>query len=190
MANTFTLYHYTPISPLREEYSDDGSTVILSINCGMKDGRVFDISLLGTDDTIVSIRVTTPLLNEDKLSNEDKNRITGLVEHMLAVLRLTYDVEADFVRTGNSYITMMSFVGGGQGPRLHIRGIGREINPGYKIKVHNIATVFCNTSKLKEIVRLAADSQHPTLPIQYRYLTLYKIFERDFKKNKRWQKKS
>ena len=37
-----------------------------------------------------------------------------MVEHMLGVLRLTYDLKADFVKYGNSYIKMTGFVDEGQ----------------------------------------------------------------------------
>ena len=44
------------------------------------------------------------------------------------------------------------------------------------VDVGNVGTVFCKTAKMKEDVRLCADALHATLPLQYRYLLLYKLF--------------
>jgi hypothetical protein len=182
-----TLYHYTPLSPLREEYRDDGSEVILSIPCQIKGSRLSEICLLGTDQTIYAIRITIPALTEKIVSEEDQRKITGLCEHMLGVLRLTYDLDADFIRFGDSHIQMTSFSDEGQKPNFQMK-IWHEVFQGYKIDLANVSAVFCETAKLKEVVRLCADALHSTLPLQYRYLTLYKLFERDFRKNRQWQK--
>ena len=35
-------------------------------------------------------------------------------------------------------------------------------------------------------MKLLGDAQLPTLPLQYRYLSLYKILELEFRVNRRW----
>jgi hypothetical protein len=105
---------------------------------------------------------------------------------MLAVLRLTYDVEADFIRTGCTYIQMTSFVEEGQ--RLDFRmNLWHEVFKNFKVNVQNVHAVFCETAKMKEIVRLCSDTLHAAPPLQYSYLSLYKLFELDFKNGKQWR---
>jgi hypothetical protein len=107
---------------------------------------------------------------------------------MLGVFRLTYDLEADFIRNGNSYIQMTGFVEDGQ-PLNFQMIIWKEVFHDFKFNARNVGAVFCETAKMKEVVRLGADALHATLPLQYRYLSLYKLFEREFKKNKAWREK-
>lgn len=182
-----TLDHYTALTPLREEYRDDGSEEILSIPCQIKGSRISEICLLGKDQTIYAIRVTIPALPDRLISKEEERKITALCEHMLGVLRLTYDLEADFVRYGETYIQMRGFREDGQKPNFRMK-IWHEVFNGYKIDLDNVREVFCQTAKLRDIVRLCADALHGTLPLQYRYLTLYKLFEKHFRKNKNWRK--
>jgi hypothetical protein len=183
-----TLYHYTPLFPLREEYRDDGSQVILSIPCEITGTRISEICLLGTDQTVFVIRITITSLTERTVSKEEERKITELVEHMLGVLRLTYDLEADFIRHGNSYLQMTHFGDEGQPLNFQFK-IWYQVFRDFKVDVGNVGAVFCKTAKMKEDVRLCTDALHATLPLQYRYLSLYKLFERDFKKAKQWRER-
>jgi hypothetical protein len=74
-----TLYHYTPLSPLREEYRDDGSDVILSIPCKITGTRISEICLLGTDQSVYAIRITIASLTDKVLSKEEERQLTALV---------------------------------------------------------------------------------------------------------------
>lgn len=181
------LDHYAPLAPLREEYHDDGSEVILSIPCQINASRISEICLLGDNQTIYAIRVTIPSLPDNTVSKEEEQKITVLCEHMLGVLRLTYDLEADFIRYGNTYIQMRGFREDRQKPNFQME-IRHEVFSDYKINLDNVRAGFCQTAKLRALVRLCADALHGTLPLQYRYLTLYKLFEKDFRKNKQWRK--
>jgi hypothetical protein len=147
--------------------------------------------LLGTEKTVYAIRITATSLTERAISKEEERNITAICEHMLGVLRLTYDLDADFIRRGNRYTQMSGFRDEGQQPNLKMK-IWNEVFSDYKVDLQNVRAVFCETAKQREhreVVRLCGDALHSTLPLEYRYLTLYKIFERDFKKIRYWQKK-
>jgi hypothetical protein len=182
-----TLYHYTFLAPLRQEYRDDGSEIILTIPCNIKGSRISEICLLGTDRTIYAIRVKIPSCPDKNISDEENNKITSLVEHMLGVLRLTYDLKVDFVREGNSYIQLIGVVEDGQESNFEAK-IWEEVFKDVNINVDSIRATFCRTVKIKDVVKLCADAVNSALPLQYRYLSLYKLFERDFTKNKKWAK--
>jgi hypothetical protein len=67
--------------------------------------------------------------------------------------------------------------------------IWNEVFKDFRVNVQNVQAVFCETANMKQIVRLCSDALHATLPLQYRYLSLYKIFELDFKKDQQqWRK--
>jgi hypothetical protein len=69
-----TLYHYAPLSPLREEYRDDGSEVILTIPCQIKGSCISEICLLGTDQIVYAIRITLSNVDDRNLHQEEQQK--------------------------------------------------------------------------------------------------------------------
>ncbi len=103
--------------------------------------------------------------------------------HLLAVLRLTYDVD---IQLAHRMGTFMAFGcrDVAEKPDFHIR---LEVPQNNDIMDwNNVKNVFEQSSAIRPLMILLADIQNGSLLLQYRYLTLYKAFELEFKAGNKW----
>src|ERR1700704_2379566 len=98
-------FNWSPVVPLIERYVDDGSRDLCTAQVSIGDTGDFEVSIVGTAHRVEMIRVAT--LNSDgALSVKQQEMVSKLVDQMLMVLRLTYDVNADLVRFGDDTISL------------------------------------------------------------------------------------
>jgi hypothetical protein len=176
-------FNWSPLAPLIETYSDDGTRDLCTAEISIKDTGNFQVSLVGTKHAIELIRVAT-LDSDGNLSPKQSETVGKLVDHMLAVLRLTHNVAADLIRFGENTISLGANDRDGK-PNLQVK-IGEIQGALPEVASDNIRNVLVASMPYRHLMKLLADAQLPTLPLQYRYLSLYKILELEFRVNRRW----
>lgn len=177
-----TAYFYFPIEPLREKYEDkEQIKPVFIIPATSKTGKQFEVALYSDAQTAYFCRIKVPNVEENKLSEEDADFISLLKEHMLSVLRLTYDHDVSMPA-----LYFYRFLGPTERIELGLK-VTQFINQDYHINAENIRKVYENTFKIRNQIRLLSDSQDQRIPLQYRFLSLYKLLELEFKQKGHWK---
>jgi len=166
-----------------ERYFDDGSRDLCTAEITIENTGDFKVSLVGTKHHIELIRVAT--LNSDgNLSVTQRETISKLIDHTLAILKLTHDASVDVLRWGEDTISIGAHDVNGK-PELSIR-IAEIVGTQAEIATENIRKTLNATIAHRPLFKLLADAQTPRLPLQYRYLSLYKILELEFRVVGHW----
>jgi hypothetical protein len=174
-----TCYYYLFVGPILAEYTDDGSIEPASFALVETESKVFRVSFFTTHNQLYMIRIEIPRVSDETIPESDLDIIQTIKEHVLSVLRLTYDHSVSISRT------IYNFVEEGEKPSLHVR-ISEMINPNFDPHVENVRNVFVTTFPIRVQIGLLSDSQDKRLPLQYRYLSSYKLLEIEFKKKGSW----
>ena len=177
-----TAYYYFAVEPLIEKYEDVPEVKpLISIPVKTK-SKTFEVSFFALGNQLHMLRIAVPNLEEDRISEEDSKVVQTLKEHVLSVLRITYDHGVSLFP-----IHWWSFAEEGKEYRAGI-SIREQIEEAFRINAGNIRNVFVSTFPLRYHIALISDSQDRRIPLQYRYLSLYKILELEFKKGGRWNR--
>jgi hypothetical protein len=111
----------------------------------------------------------------DVVDDRDSERFVDLVqiasEHMLSVLKLTWSPSAQYLQM--SICTREADDGGGA--QLEIRAFGQDAFDAAQAE-----GLYEHTLSHRHDLRLIADSISTAIPIQYRFLSLYKFLEHRF----------
>lgn len=182
--NRKTFRFYMPLSPVREHYSDDGSTVLLQTPVRDSDGRIFEVALIGSSHDLLMVRISMFELAENP-PPEDILKIDAVAELMISMLRIYYDNEIGFAPNSFRYANLIDE---SMPPELKVSTT--TTRPELNID-HNLLTAALNApEEFRNIIKLFSDSTYSYIPIQYRYLSLFKILEYAFKHNRtKWSPK-
>jgi hypothetical protein len=145
----------------------------------------FKVSVIGTPQRVEMIRVAT-LDSDGNLSAKQSETVSKLVDQMLIVLRLTYDPAADLVRFGDNTISLGAHDKDGQ-PSLGVNITEMMERQRPPVAADNIRNVFIASMPHRHLFKLLGDAQLSLLPMQYRFLSLYKILELEFRFKRKWQ---
>ena len=127
------------------------------------------------------IRFEIPNLSKDEIPEDLLPVIQAAKEHFLSVMRLTYRPDAVFFSP-----PIWSFVDENKPYSVGV-GITERISAApFNIEVAK--NIFTGSFDQREELRLLVDGSDSRLPLQYRYLSLYKILELKFKKKDKWIK--
>jgi hypothetical protein len=177
-----TCYIYSFITPVDNEVIIDNKDIpplgVVTVN--LKDGRIFEAAILGTPNTIKAFRLAIPNIENDTLGPEDRRRFFDLRKLMLDCIRAVYDPSAEYFRRSDEVITLWNFPEAGTGPSLAVK-IAEPLNPAYRVNVEGIRRLFCVPQNLRPIIHLIADGGDFRLPMQFRFLSFYKIIEMHYK---------
>lgn len=177
-----TAYYYFAVEPLVERYEDKPEIKpIISIPV-QTTSKTFEISFFALDNQLHMIRVSVPNLVEERISDEDAKIVQTLKEHALSVLRVTYDHDVSLFP-----FHWWSFAEEGKEYRASIL-MKEQPERAFGIYANNIRNVFVSTFPLRHHMALISDSQDNRVPLQYRYLSLYKILELEFKTLGKWKR--
>src|ERR1700682_3619748 len=131
-------FNYYPLAPLLDEYSDDGTRVLCTASVSIAASGDYEVSLIGGETSVEQIRVAT--LNSDgNLTELQSKTVSKLVDHMLAVLRFTYNEQIDAVRFGETMISLGAHDVGGR-PSMRVR-IEDVLGEASKVNSDNIRNV-------------------------------------------------
>jgi hypothetical protein len=120
---------------------------------------------------------------EENPPYEERKRFDDLTESMLALLRIFCDNEIALAQPPFRYATLID---DNLPAELKIK-IGRS-EPTYNLDAGLMYSFMHSDKELGYIFRLYSDSLYPYLPVQYRYLSAFKIIEHEFKRSrKKWK---
>jgi len=166
------------LRPLKDHYLDDGSAILANISV-VENGRAIEIALIGTSSDPQMIRLSVSGIDRNP-TNEERKRFDDLAESMLAHLRIFHDNEIAFAIPAFRYANLID---DHLPPELNIN-IGKS-KSAFDVDSTLIQSFMHSDKELQNILRLYADSLYPYLPVQYRYLSAFKIIEHEFKLSRR-----
>jgi hypothetical protein len=175
-------FYYWFIEPLKSQYKDDGSlnpafTIPVKTNFGECELTLF----LDSEGHPDFIRFKIPGFASEELKQEHAELLQKGKEHLLSILRLIYDPKTQVYP-------------------IHMRVFSEDIKPHFNVSIQEllgqrpsfpsvaVRDVFVGTWDKRTEIKLLTDALDERIPLQYRYLSLYKILENHFKKRREWQK--
>ena len=172
-----TRYVYALIAPVATKFVDNKDTPpLLTGSFLLNDGREWEIALLGTKDTITAVRCTMPN-SQDDFGLDDQKRHLHFLDYMLDCLRLAYDPEVHYFSPRGELLTFFNLLESGHGPQADFR-ISEPINPEYEVPTDAIKMLLSIPPRsVKPIVHLLAQGADTRSPLQFRFLSFYKILE-------------
>ena len=176
-------FNWLPLAPVIEKYVDNGTRDLCTVDVALEDVGKFKVSLVGSKDRIELVRVET-VDSDGNLSTAQIDAVSRLMDHVLSVVRLTYDVNADWVRWGANTVSVGAHDDAGN-PNLGIK-FSELSGAKPEIPVENIRNLIQTGANYRPLIKLLADAQMPLLPLQYRYLSLYKVLELEFRTARQW----
>ena len=172
--------YYWVINPLPKRITDNESR-IPSLEHRIKyKGKEYNIAVLsdrhGRPEVI---RLIIPELPQKEIPEDLLPFIRSMGEHMLTVLRLGYDPRISLFD-----IRFWTFHNDGSSPRADI-----EMDFHYKPVFHATAVrdLFAASLKHREEFRLLSNGANEGIPVQYRFLSLYKLIEMKFRQKGKWK---
>lgn len=174
-------YFYFLVEPTIQKYVDNDSIRPIFEVPLITKTKTYKVALFSTKNTIYMLRIMIPDLEEEKIPEEDMKRVLTLKEHMLSVLRVTYNQDVSI-----SPYNFWNFRYQNEPPDLNI-GFNMFLNPDFQVNSENIRSVYINTFSVRNHIRLFSDAQDKRIPLQYRYLSLYKLIELEFKQKGQWR---
>ena len=175
-----TCYYYLIVEPLINEYKDDSNAKPASFAIIETESKEYQVSFFTTHNRLSMVRIDIPNVLDETILETDLEMVQIIKEHVLSVLRLTYDPKVSLFPH-----TLRNLRKEGQEPDLHVK-MSEIIRTDFNPHVENIRNVFVATFLIRIQIKLLSDSQDKRLPLQYRYLSLYKLMEMEFKEKGKW----
>jgi len=172
-------HHFLPLHPPVPESELANVQCLHEIPAQTETCEQFMIRLLGRPHTIDIIAVTFPI--EFEIGKRGR-LIEKVGNHMLAVLRLTYDSHADVLRTGDGFLNLA--MESNESVPSYPAAITFQVNENHVADVRNVAALFCETGAKDKaaLIALLAEAQTPTIPLHYKILSLVRALEMLFPK--------
>jgi len=167
-------YWYFLVEPILNEYTDKGDKEPLaSIDLYFLDD-LYQISLFGTKQVLHFIRIKVPDVSPDmphEKSEVVERRIQIAKEHTVSLLRFIYDKKIAIYNA-----SFWIFIDEDMPPNW---GMNFELtlNNRWEFPKELFIAGFGNTIDCRTELKLLSDSLDERIPLQYRYLSLFKIFE-------------
>lgn len=177
---------YYVIEPAVGEYRDDDThkpvwTVPIAVRRkGSGDVvKTFSLSVFGDHNRIFMFKVRVPEFDEAN-AEKDLEIVQGVKETAIAVLRLTYDPQAE--------IHPLTFAADEEDEKPYSVGLKMQelLNENFRLHYENIRASFVNAWPMKYDIKLLSYGIHPTLPLEFRFLSLYKLLELNLKGKGKW----
>ena len=167
-------HHFLPLYPPVPLGELANVTSLHEIEFRTKTGHSMVIRLLGRPHTIDVIAVSA---GTDVPSEKRSEWIKLIGNHMIAVLRVTYDVNADVIRNQDGIFNLCT-ESDDPVPDYTV-AIEAGVHLDHIIDVNNIGGVFCSTMTPEKmpIMALLAEAQTPSIPVHYKILSLIRALE-------------
>lgn len=178
----FTCYYYWLLAPNKGELKDDehrrsAFTIVV------QSPNVQDCELaLYCDDSGCPefFRLKIPGLASEQIPERFFQLLQVCREHMLSVLRMTYREDVMLGLVSTAY----SFVPDGQAHSVGLRFEMLGDEPPFDSEAAR--NLFIHSLGVRHDLRLYLDGINAQIPLQYRFLSLFKMLENRLKTNDRW----
>jgi hypothetical protein len=179
-----TLFHYHLIEPIRSRY-DDGPDFKPALEVhGQAGARTCRVAVFTDARGVPShVRLIIPSVPDEQIPEELLPLIQTLKEHALTVLRLCYKKTISFFPAA-----LWTFA---QPGTPHVLGVELQVTADPPLDQAVAETLFKGGFQWRIELRLLADGQDPRTPLQYRYLSYYRLLEMEFNQpRKGWNSKA
>ena len=172
-------YYYWLIEPLRSEYRDDSENEPASSVNIYDEHETYTLSLfLDEQGEPYFARFTIPNLAKECIPEHLQPLLHEVKEHLISVLKVTWRGSASIFR-----FSIWHF----QDPNeAFSMGWNLEEVTDSSFRVDQMKDVFVSTFSERHVLRLFVNGIDSGLPLQYRFLALYKIIEDRFKSKGSW----
>jgi hypothetical protein len=171
---------YCFLKPAPTRFDDNGESPLAVIPVERTTGAVWEAAILGTPSTIIAIRVTIPDIKDEKIEEEDFRRFLSLRTYLLDCIRIVYDPTAEYFRVGDNVVNTWNFLAPERKPQFAIE-IQEPFNPDYRVNTEGLRLIISAVPFMRPFIHLIADGADPRLPIQFRFLSYYKIIEMHYR---------
>jgi len=137
-------------------------------------GEKFTLAIFSDELGPQYARLTIPNLPSEEIPEKVGPLLQNVREHFVSTLRLTYHPEASLFP--NPMWTFSSE------PATHTMAF--EFTAQYEVPAFDAErarNIFVGTFQMREDIRLFIDGADANIPLQYRYLSIYKLVELDSK---------
>ena len=177
---------YYVIDDAVEEFRDDDFhkpmwTVAINVRrTGTVDlAQEFSVAMFGDDHRISMFKIRVPAFDEAS-PEKDLEVVQTIKETMIAVLHFTYDHKAE--------IHTVHFAADEEEDKtysvaLQMRAVRNE---QFQVQYENIRSSFVNAWPIRYDLKLLSYGTQDSLPLEFRYLSLYKLLELNFKAKGKW----
>jgi hypothetical protein len=177
---------YYVVDPAVGEYRDDDThkpiwTVPINVSRkGSRDlAKVFSLSVFGEPNRVFMFKIGVPEFDESN-AEKDLDIVQRVKETIVAVLRLTYDPQAEI------HPPVFAADEEDEKPYNVALKMQQVLNENFKLNYENIRASFLNAWPMKYDIILFSYGTHPALPLEFRVLSLYKLLELNFKAKGKW----
>jgi len=133
-------YYYLIVEPLISKYKDDSSVQPASLGVVNWESKDYKVCFFTNKNQLYMIRIDILNVPDETIPETDLEKIQTIKEHILSVLRLTYDHDVSFFPRA-----IWNFRKQGQEPSFYIN-IEQIINPNFYPNVEKIRCCFCHIS--------------------------------------------
>lgn len=176
---------YWLISPVRKGVEDSASrAAAFTVNVHDFDGKQYEFALYcDTEGVPEFARVVIPDLEAEAIPDATFPLLQMLREHLLSTLRLGYRMDVSLGEPS----TIWTFIpeGAPREVKLLVQTMGSRTLDAQKAK-----DLFTASFEFREVMRLYVDGVDDRIPLQYRFLSLYKLLENRFKQRGSWDVKA
>ena len=174
----YDLYSYF-VFKTREKYFDDGNVNYFFDKYLFLNNSQYRVSLIYEDAQIIMARICKSGLKEKFIPTKIQSDITILKEHLLTSINIHFDPYARI------RFNMHQFIEEGGKPDINIL-LDDGTKKKNQISANEFSDIFLDTFDYGNELKLLSDAQKTYVPVQFRYLSLYKWLELEFKTKGRW----
>ncbi len=171
---------YSLLAPVPERFDDYGEAPLTVIPVERVTGKTWEVAVLGTPNTIQAVRITIPDIENETIDPEDFRAALRLRIYLLDCIRIVYDSAAEYFRYGENVPAMWNFREPNEPPNFSVV-IKEPLNPDYRVNAVGLAHMISAPPTLRPIIHLMANGADPRLPLQFRFLSFYKIIEMHYR---------
>ena len=174
--------YYWLVEPLGRSFRDEaGSVPAFEVPIETKTGTVYFAVFLDEHRLPAYARLRFPCGHEDHITEDRLPLIQSVKEHFLSVLRLEFSEDAylfprpiwAFIDTGAQFSIGLDIT---------------VIEPTLAFDPEVFRRMFSSSFKQREEVRLLLDGSDKRIPLQYRFLSLYRLLELLLRPDRQWKK--
>jgi len=177
-------YRYTLLAPMRDVYIDNEERDLLTVQSAVPGAGQLKVTLVGRASAPEMIRSEFLGVEQD-WSADQLWAEREHVEHLISMLRLTTDHPVERLMLGQQ-LHWVDTEGDAQGkPRITLSMTSISTSD-YRAELKSAGLLFEKTLGHRQIFKLLGDAQLPNLPLSYRYLSIYRILELEFKVGHKW----
>jgi hypothetical protein len=171
---------YSILAPAPERFDDKGDTPLTVVPVERTTGKVWEAAILGTSSAIQAVRITIPGVENEIIDPEDFKSALKFRMFILDCIRINYDSDAEYFRLQDNIPILWNFLEPEKPPQFSVR-LKDFLNPEYRINSLGLGFLISAPPNIRPLVHLLADGNDPRLPIQFRFLSYYKIIEMHYR---------